>query len=47
MSGVQIAALKDTDLFKSLKVGEHTLSNKVVYPPTTRMRALSDIHLQV
>ncbi|CUM56351.1 unnamed protein product, partial [Debaryomyces tyrocola] len=42
MSGVQIAALKDTDLFKSLKVGEHTLSNKVVYPPTTRFRALND-----
>ena len=42
MSGVPIAALKDTDLFKSLKVGEHTLSNKVVYPPTTRLRALSD-----
>ena len=42
MSGVQIAALKDTDLFKPLKVGEHTLSNKVVYPPTTRLRALDD-----
>ena len=42
MSGVQIEALKDTGLFKSLKVGEHTLSNKVVYPPTTRLRALDD-----
>jgi len=42
MSGVQVAALKDTDLFKPLKVGEHTLSNKVVYPPTTRLRALDD-----
>ncbi|KRZ98344.1 uncharacterized protein AC631_05897, partial [Debaryomyces fabryi] len=42
MAGVQITSLKNTDLFKSVKVGEHTLSNKVVYPPTTRMRALDD-----
>lgn len=40
--GVKIDALKGTDLFKPLKVGQHTLSNKVVYPPTTRMRALDD-----
>ncbi|CUM52297.1 uncharacterized protein AC631_05896 [Debaryomyces fabryi] len=42
MSGVQIVSLKDTDLFKSLKVGKNILSNKVVYPPTTRLRALDD-----
>ena len=42
MSRVQISPLKNTDLFKPLKVGEHTLSNKVVHPPTTRMRSLDD-----
>lgn len=42
MTEIQISSLKNTDLFKSLKVGQNTLSNKVVYPPTTRMRALED-----
>ncbi|CCH60829.1 hypothetical protein TBLA_0D03290 [Henningerozyma blattae CBS 6284] len=32
-------ALKDTDLFKPLKVGNTTVLNRVVLPPLTRMRA--------
>ena len=42
MIGVQTSPLKNTDIFKPLKVGEHVLSNKVVYAPTTRLRALED-----
>lgn len=37
---VAIRALKDTDVFTPITVGGHTLSNKVVYAPTTRQRAL-------
>lgn len=42
MSGIKIPPLKNTDLFKSITVGENSLSNKVVFAPTTRFRALSD-----
>lgn len=42
MSGIKVSPLKDTDLFKQIKVGEHTLSNKVTFAPTTRNRALED-----
>lgn len=42
MSTTEIIPLKNTDLFKSIKVGENNLSNKVVYAPTTRFRALDD-----
>lgn len=34
--------LKDTKVFQPIKVGYNTLSNKVVYAPTTRFRALPD-----
>lgn len=34
--------LKDTKLFKPLKVGHVTLQNRTVYPPTTRMRNTID-----
>lgn len=39
---VAIKALKDTELFKTIKVGSHELSHKIVYAPTTRMRGLSN-----
>lgn len=39
---VAIRALKDTDMFKSIKVGAKELSHKIVYAPTTRFRALGD-----
>lgn len=42
MPAIQVESLKNTDLFKSIKVGENTLSNKVIYAPTTRFRALED-----
>ncbi|CAG87170.1 DEHA2D12232p [Debaryomyces hansenii CBS767] len=42
MPATEIIPLKHTDLFKSIKVGDHTLSNKVVHAPTTRFRALDD-----
>lgn len=42
MSTTKVTALKNTELFEPTKVGEHTLSNKVTYAPTTRLRALSD-----
>lgn len=42
MPATEIRPLKNTDLFKSIKVGDHTLSNKVVFAPTTRFRALDD-----
>jgi 2,4-dienoyl-CoA reductase-like NADH-dependent reductase (Old Yellow Enzyme family) len=34
--------LKDTLLFQPIKVGKNELSNRVVYVPTTRIRALDD-----
>lgn len=34
--------LKNTKVFKQIKVGNNTLSNKIVYAPTTRFRALPD-----
>lgn len=34
--------LKDTAVFQPIKVGDNTLSSRVVYAPTTRYRALDD-----
>ncbi|KAK6458250.1 NADH:flavin oxidoreductase/NADH oxidase [Scheffersomyces xylosifermentans] len=34
--------LKNTDAFKPVKVGTNTLSNRITYVPTTRLRALDD-----
>lgn len=34
-------SLKDSFVFKSIRVGDNTLSNRVVYCPTTRFRAAS------
>lgn len=39
---VAVKALKNTDVFKPIKVGKHELSNRIVYAPTTRKRALPD-----
>ncbi|EEQ40235.1 NADH:flavin oxidoreductase / NADH oxidase family protein [Clavispora lusitaniae] len=39
---VAVKPLKDTEIFKPTKVGNHELSNKIVYAPTTRMRAIAD-----
>lgn len=35
-------ALKDTKLFESIKVGKNEFSNRVVFAPSTRFRALDD-----
>ncbi|ABN66087.1 NADPH dehydrogenase [Scheffersomyces stipitis CBS 6054] len=42
MSSVKISPLKDSEAFQSIKVGNNTLQTKIVYPPTTRFRALED-----
>ena len=42
MTATKISPLKETDLFKPIKVGQHTLTNKVTFAPTTRNRALND-----
>ncbi|CAR65534.1 DEHA2C04576p [Debaryomyces hansenii CBS767] len=42
MTATKISPLKETDLFKPIKVGQHTLTNKVTFAPTTRNRALKD-----
>mmetsp|Transcript_5292 Transcript_5292/g.6017 ORF Transcript_5292/g.6017 Transcript_5292/m.6017 type:complete len:412 (+) Transcript_5292:1250-2485(+) len=42
MSATKISALKETNLFKPVKVGQNTLTNKVTFAPTTRNRALED-----
>ncbi|KAK6461919.1 NADPH dehydrogenase [Scheffersomyces coipomensis] len=34
--------LKDTSVFKSIKVGQNELAHRIVYVPTTRFRALED-----
>lgn len=39
---VTINAFKDTELFQPITVGKVELSNRVVFAPTTRMRALAD-----
>ncbi|CUM64877.1 uncharacterized protein PRCAT00002493001 [Priceomyces carsonii] len=39
---VDIKALKDTKIFEPIRIGDHTLSNRVVFAPTTRRRALDD-----
>lgn len=41
-STISSNSLKATKVFTSIKVGEHTLSNKVVFAPSTRMRATTD-----
>lgn len=42
MSDIQISHLKNTKVFNPIRVGENTLSNKVVLAPATRFRALYD-----
>ncbi|CUM57922.1 unnamed protein product, partial [Debaryomyces tyrocola] len=42
MTATKVSPLKETDLFKPVKVGQHTLTNKVTFAPTTRNRALED-----
>ncbi|ABN66027.2 NADPH dehydrogenase (EPB1) [Scheffersomyces stipitis CBS 6054] len=42
MSAVKISPLKETEAFSTIKVGKNTLNTKIVYPPTTRFRALDD-----
>lgn len=47
----KVDALKDTVVFKNVKVGDLPLNHKIVYVPTTRMRALpdhspSDLHVK-
>lgn len=39
---VKIRPLKDTKVFEPIRIGDHTLSNRVVFAPTTRRRALDD-----
>lgn len=39
---VAVRALKDTQVFTPTTVGAHTFSNKIVYAPTTRRRALEN-----
>lgn len=41
-SSVEVRPLKDTIIFQKIKVGQNELSNRIVYPPTTRFRALED-----
>lgn len=42
MTVTKTIPLKDTPLFQPIKVGKNELSNRVVYVPTTRFRALDD-----
>lgn len=41
-SSFAIRALGDTKVFQPIKVGGNELKHKVVFPPTTRIRALAD-----
>ena len=41
-SQVTAKALKDTKLFEPIKVGQNEFSNRVVFAPSTRFRALED-----
>lgn len=42
MADIRVSPLKDTKVFKLIKVGRHTLSNRIFYAPSTRIRALAD-----
>ncbi|KAK6464926.1 NADPH dehydrogenase [Scheffersomyces coipomensis] len=42
MTVIQGVPLKDTNVFKSIKIGKNELSHRIVYAPTSRFRALDD-----
>ena len=42
MTGIKITPLRDTNAFQPLKVGRNTLSNRIVFAPSTRFRATED-----
>lgn len=42
MSAIKVSPLKDTKIFKPIKVGHAELQHKIVFAPTTRRRAMDD-----
>ena len=42
MTGIKVAPLKDTEVFQPIKLGQNSLSNRIIFAPSTRFRALED-----